>query len=85
MLVREQASASERGHRLSRRGVIDLSGKFNITDGDKPGEGEVIGVIQAFDTGMLQIKIDGYLSTVAAEHARIQWMAAINASRGRTP
>jgi hypothetical protein len=52
--------------------------RFDIRDGDKPGEGEIVGHAQSLPTGVIEIKIDGYFTPESAAHIRIQIMAAIN-------
>ncbi|TCO47993.1 hypothetical protein [Actinocrispum wychmicini] len=53
-------------------------GKWVITDGDMPGEGEPIGFAQSLPTGLIHLKMDGYVKPKAAQVARMQIMAAIN-------
>jgi hypothetical protein len=60
-------------------------GKWNITDGDKPGEGEAVGFVQSLPTGVIHLKVDGYFSPDGAQHARTQIMAAINDAQGMRP
>lgn len=73
---RTRSTGQPEGRRLSRRGVTEMS-RFDITDGDKAGQGERVGFAQALPTGVVHIQIDGYFSPRAAEFARIQIMAAI--------
>lgn len=60
-------------------------GKWVITDGAKSGEGQPVGFVQSLPTGVIHLKVDGYLTPESADFARIQIMAAINDARGPRP
>jgi hypothetical protein len=59
--------------------------RYDITDGETPGEGERVGFAQPLPTGLIHIRIDGYLTPKAAQFACIQILAAINDATPQGP
>lgn len=59
--------------------------RWDVTDGDKPGQGDPVGFVHTFPTGLIHIKIDGYLTPAALDRLRLQLMAAVNYTKSRPP